>query len=238
MALRRQFECLQRYAACGADTFRMKLWAPLGFQEFTPFLKKLDKKADALFLLTSNVAATIIPKEIKTLGIKLPVVAGGTTLDESVLPHLGDEVIGWVSVSPYSAALETPANKRFVSAFEAKYHRVPSFFAEGGYTSGMWIAKAVNDLHGDVSNNEKVLAALKNVELADAPRGPVKLDDRANPIENMYVRRVEKVHGKLQNTVIHTFNNVGQFWHWSPSEFLKQPVYSRDYPPCRFCAKT
>jgi hypothetical protein len=34
---------------------------------------------------------------------------------------------------------------------------------------------------------------------------------------------------------IHTFPKVSQFWTYDPAEFLKAPVYSRDYPPCRSC---
>ena len=79
------------------------------------------------------------------------------------------------------------------------------------------------------------LAALKKVEIADSPRGPLTLDKYGNPIQNIYVRKVEKVGGKLQNTVIHTFPAVSQFWKYSPEEYLKTPLYSRDYPPCKHC---
>jgi branched-chain amino acid transport system substrate-binding protein len=77
------------------------------------------------------------------------------------------------------------------------------------------------------------LEALKKVELKDVPRGPMKLDSYGNPIQNIYVRKVEKVGGELQNTVIHTYPNVSQFWKFKPEEFLKQPVYSREYPPVK-----
>ena len=77
--------------------------------------------------------------------------------------------------------------------------------------------------------------ALRRVDLSDAPRGPIRFDDYGNPVENIYVRKVERVGGKLQNTVIHTFPSVSQFWTFKPEEFLKNPVYSRDYPPCKHC---
>ena len=214
-----------------------KIWAPLGFQDFTDYVKQIDRNADALFILTSNIAAGIIPKELKAAGIKMPIIAGGTSYDESVLRHLGDEAIGVVSVAPYSAALNTPANKRFVAAYKAKYGKAPSWFAEGAYTSGMVIAKAIESVKGDVSDKAKLLNALKHVELKDAPRGPLKIDDYANPVQNIYVRRVEKVNGELQNTVVHTFPAIGQFWHWDAKEYLKQPVYTREFPPCKNCAK-
>lgn len=88
---------------------------------------------------------------------------------------------------------------------------------------------------GDIENVDRFLTALRNVDLSDSPRGPMKFDAYGNPIMNIYVRKVEKLNGRLQNTVIHTFPNISQFWTYTPEEFLKNPVYSRDNPPCRFC---
>jgi branched-chain amino acid transport system substrate-binding protein len=79
------------------------------------------------------------------------------------------------------------------------------------------------------------MAALRKVEITDAPRGPVQMDAYGNPTQNIYIRKVERVSGKLQNTVIYTYPAVSQFWKYNPEEFLKQPVYSRDFPPCRHC---
>jgi branched-chain amino acid transport system substrate-binding protein len=79
------------------------------------------------------------------------------------------------------------------------------------------------------------MAALRAADIGDAPRGPVKMDAYGNPTQNIYIRKVERVNGKLQNTVIYTYPAVSQFWKYNPEEFLKQPVYSRDFPPCRHC---
>ena len=59
-----------------------------------------------------------------------------------------------------------------------------------------------------MENADKLLGALRRVDLSDAPRGPMRFDDFGNPIQNVYVRKVERVGGRLQNTVIHTFSNV------------------------------
>ena len=79
------------------------------------------------------------------------------------------------------------------------------------------------------------MKALRTVEIADAPRGPMKMDPYGNPTQNIYIRKVEKVGGKLQNTVIQTYPAVSQFWKYNADEFLKQPVYSREFPPCKHC---
>ena len=76
---------------------------------------------------------------------------------------------------------------------------------------------------------------LRKAELADTPRGPIRFDDYGNPIQNIYVRKVERVEGRLQNTVIHTFEKVSQFWNYQPEEYLKNPVYDRNFPPCKHC---
>jgi len=144
--------------------------------------------------------------------------------------------VGVVSPLIYSAALDTPANRRFVAEYRKRFGKVPSYFAETNYTSGRWIHEAVKALNGQVEDREKLLAALRRVELPDTPRGPVKLDASGNPIQNVYIRKVERNRdGELQNTVIATIPAVSQFWKYPAEEFLRQPVYARDFPPCRAC---
>ncbi|HEY9792876.1 MAG TPA: ABC transporter substrate-binding protein [Candidatus Obscuribacterales bacterium] len=213
-----------------------KIWAPLGFQDFTSFIKDIHKDADAVFICTFGRAAEIFPKQYKDVGPKLPLLAGGSAFDESILDTLGDEAVGALSSLSYSAVLTNPANKKLAAAYRAKYNEEPNWYSDTGYTSGLFIQQAIESLHGDTSDKAKLLAALKKVELKEAPRGPVKLDNHANPIENVYVRRVERKNGKLQNTVVDTFPMVSQFYKWPEAEFLAQPVYSKDYPPCKYCA--
>jgi branched-chain amino acid transport system substrate-binding protein len=214
-----------------------KLWPPLGTTDFGPFLAQIKRDANAVFAVMVAASALRFPKQYRDAGLKarLPLIGGGTTFDEFVLPSLGDEAVGAISPLIYSAAIDSAVNKRFVKEFRTKYGKVPGYYAEASYAAGRWIAEAAKAVGGNVDDKEKFLAALKKVELADAPRGPIKLDARANPIQNIYVRKVEKKNGELWNTVIHTFTGVSQFWKYKPEEFLKQPVYDRNYPACKHC---
>ena len=101
--------------------------------------------------------------------------------------------------------------------------------------AGVALKAALESIGGDAENAEKLLGALRRVDLSDAPRGPMRFDDFGNPVQNIYVRKVERVGCRLQNTVIYTFPNIGQFWTYKAEDFLKNPVYSRDYPPCTRC---
>jgi len=89
---------------------------------------------------------------------------------------------------------------------------------------------AVEALKGDLRDKKKLMEALRNVKIT-CPRGPMKLDAYGSPIQNVYIRKVERVKGELQNTVIKTYENVSQFWKWTPEEYLKEPMYSRNFPP-------
>ena len=72
-------------------------------------------------------------------------------------------------------------------------------------------------------------------------RGPVSFDDMRNPIQNIYIKKVEKKKmfgyekDELWNTVIKTYPDVGQFWTYGKEKFLAQPVYDKTFPPCKFC---
>jgi branched-chain amino acid transport system substrate-binding protein len=215
-----------------------KLWAPLGAMDLAPFIAKIRRDADAVLTMIAGASTIQFFKQYEEAGLKakIPVIAGGPAVDEALLPSMGDEALGVVSPLIYSGALDTPVNRRFAKDYRARFGKVPSYFAETNYTSGRWIAEAVKSLGGNVEDREKLLAALRKVEIPDAPRGPIKLDAYGNPIQNVYVRKVERNRdGELQNTVIVTIPAVSQFWKYNPEEFLRQPVYSRDVPPCRFC---
>jgi branched-chain amino acid transport system substrate-binding protein len=219
---------------CGGKVVQ-KLWLPLGFSDFATYIKKIRSDADAVFLCTVGPACTIVPKQYAEMDPKLPLFSAGVSFDDALLPEIGNYVRGSISVLPYSPALETATNKKFVRDYRAKFGSDPTQQAMHAYVCMMWINKAIDSLKGDVSDKNKVLAALKSVELKDSPKGPVKLDQYGCVIENMYVRKVENVNGHMQNTVIDEFPMVSQFWKYEPETYMKQPMASRDYPPCKYC---
>ncbi len=214
-----------------------KLWPPLGTTDFGPYIAQLKRDVDAVYAVFSGADALRFAKQYEDAGLKarLPLVGGGTFTDEHVLRTMGDEVLGVITALHYSAALTTPGNQKFARTYEGKFKQVPSYYSEGTYVAGLQLKRALEGLSGDAESVERLVGTLRKTELADTPRGPIRFDDYGNPIQNIYIRKVERVGGKLQNTVIHTFPNVSQFWTYKPEEFLKNPVYSRDYPACKYC---
>ena len=180
------------------------------------------------------------PKQLAASGNKKPVIGGGTSYDEFVLPSMGDEVIGHVSALQYSAALETPKNEAFVKKYRAKFGKVPSYYSETNYTSAQMIHEVIKNNKGNFPGTEEFVKQLAAVKV-DTIRGPVSIDEMRNPVQNIHIKKVEKKKmfgydkDELWNTVIKTYPNVNQFGQFNKEEFLKTPVYSRDFPPCKFC---
>lgn len=210
-----------------------KLWAPVGTLDYGPYLGQISKDADAVFALFFGSGALQFTKQFKQYGLKdkMMLIGGGTLTDESVLPSMGDESLGIITTLHYSAAIDTPANKAFAGPFKKFAGKSASYYSEMFYTGGKWIVESAKKIDLNVEDREKFLAALKAHKVTDDPRGPIEIDKYGNPIQNVYIRKVERVGGELQNTVIHTYPNVSQFWTYDPEEYMKQPLYSRDFPP-------
>ena len=214
-----------------------KVWTPLNTNDFAPFLAQIKRDADAVLALFVGRLALQFMKQYQEAGLhgKLPLYGGGTTTDESVLPQMGDEALGTITALHYSQALDTPQNQKFARAFEAKAGKISSYYSEATYTNMRWISEAIKAVGGKVEDRPGLLAALRKVDIKDTPRGPLSVDSHGNPIQNIYVRKVERVGGKLQNTVIATIPAVSQFWKYRAEDYTKQPLYTRDYPPCKHC---
>jgi branched-chain amino acid transport system substrate-binding protein len=224
---------------CGGKVIQ-KIWPPLGTKDFGPYIPTINQGADAIFSLMVGPMALQFPKQLAASGIKKPIIGGGTSYDEFVLPAMGDEVLGHVSALQYSAALDTPKNQAFVKKYREKYGKVPSYYSESNYTTAQMIHEVMKRTKGKWPGPEKFIQMITSLKL-DAVRGPVRFDDMRNPVQNIYIKKVEKKKmfgyekDELWNTIIKTYPEVGQFWTYGKAEFLKQPVYSRDFPPCKHC---
>jgi len=224
---------------CGGKVIQ-KIWPPIGTMDFGPYLPTIKDDADAVFSLMVGQMAVQFPKQLRASGYKKPILGGGTSYDEQPLPFMSDDVIGDVSTLIYSAALETPKNEAFVKAYRAKYGKVPGYYSEANYTTAQLIHEVMKKTGGKWPGSEQFLSIMQGLTI-DAVRGPISFDDMRNPVENIYIKKVEKKQmfgydkAELWNTVIKTYPHVSQFWTYGRNAFLAQPLYSRDFPSCKYC---
>jgi branched-chain amino acid transport system substrate-binding protein len=225
---------------CGGKVVQ-KIWVPFGAKDFGPYIPGIKRDVDAIFSLMVGPMTLQFPKQLRAAGNKTIILGGSTNYDEFALPFMSDEVIGDISAHVYSAALQTPVNEAFVKKYRAKYGKVPSYYSEANYATAMWIDKTLARHNGKYPGPEQFIKTMATIAI-DPPRGPVKLDlATKSPIQNIYVKKVEKKKmfgydkDELWNTVVKTYTDVGTYWKYDPAKFKAQPMYDRNFPPCKFC---
>ena len=210
-----------------------KIFTPLATPDYGSYVAQV-KNADAIFLAYAGSNGFRFVRQFVEYGLKdkMAVIGGMTALDESVLRNMGDEALGIVTTSWYSAELDNPANKTFAPAFRKQFKYDPGYYAASTYIAGEVLEAALKAIKANAEDRKALMAAIRGTDV-DTIRGPIKFDEFGNIIGDVYIRKVTRTDGRLVNSVIKTYPDVSQFWTYDKNEFLKNPVYSRDYPPAK-----
>lgn len=188
------------------------LRVPLHGPDFSPFLQKVrDLKPDAMFIFIPAPAGPALVKQfvergMDKAGIKL--IGTGDVVDDDSLADMGDGALGIVTSHHYSAAHRSEANQKFVQAFgKANNGMRPNFMAVGGY-DGMHVIYEALKKTGGKGGGQALLAAMKGQQF-ESPRGPVLIDPQTRDVvHNIYIRKVEKIDGRLYNVEFKTLEAV------------------------------
>ena len=211
-----------------------KLWPPLNVADYGSYVGQIKPNADGLYAGFAGINGLRFLKQYSEYGLsKTPVFGNPTCVDEGILRNMGDEALGVYSASWYSAAIDTPENKRFVEGVLREYKVVPGFYTVGTYVSGMHLEAALALVKGRFEDKAAFVRALHEARVETSPIGPIRIDEYGKPILNIYVRKVERRNGQLVNAIVATYPSVTQFWNYDAKQFLANPVYSRDYPPSK-----
>ncbi|MFI4888192.1 MAG: ABC transporter substrate-binding protein [Burkholderiales bacterium] len=145
---------------------------------------------------------------LREAGIKL--IATGDITDDHVLAAMGDPTLGMITAFHYSAAHKSPENAEFLKAYAAANDAkagAPNFMAAAGYDTMHVIYEVAKKLDGNI-DGDKAMAVIKGMKWM-SPRGPVTIDSETRDIDqNVYIRKVEKVNGKLENVEFDTIPDV------------------------------
>ena len=209
-----------------------KLWSPLNVADYGSYIGQIRPDVDAVYAAFAGGNGIKFVKQYNEYGLKgkVPLLGAMTTVDEGVLKSMGDEALGVVSNGWYTAALDNPNNKRFVQAINKETKDDPGYYTVGAYGAALMLEQALKTVNGKIEDRNAFMAALRNVQVPNDPRGEVRLDALGNPVMDVYIRKVERKNGKLVNTVVKTYPAVSQFWTYEKKDFLANPVYTRDYP--------
>ncbi|MBI3708525.1 MAG: ABC transporter substrate-binding protein [Proteobacteria bacterium] len=121
---------------------------------------------------------------------QVPLFGPSFSLDQTILPAIGDAALGVYASTFWSERLQNPANERFVRDFEATYNRIPSPFAAQSYDSAMLIDSALKAA-GGLANKDRFRSAVRAANFASV-RGPFKFNRNQFPIQNYYLTQIVK----------------------------------------------
>ncbi|HEY2136261.1 MAG TPA: ABC transporter substrate-binding protein [Xanthobacteraceae bacterium] len=185
---------------------------PLQNPDFAPYLQRArDAKPDALFVwvpggLAGPLLRQYVERGLDRSGIKL--IGTGDITDDAVLNQMGDQMLGIITSLQYSAAHPSPINKAFVADFKRISNGIrPDHVAVSVYDGLHLIYAALNKTAGN-TDGDALVAAMKGMAW-ESPRGPIAIDPNTRDIvQNVYIRRVERVDGELYNVEFEKFEAV------------------------------
>ena len=185
---------------------------PIANPDFSAFIQRAkDLNPEAIFVFVPGGAQpAAIGKAFAERQIdpkKVKIMSSGEPVDEQAIKAMGEIAIDRLSAWHYDYNHKSKTNEAFVKAFNAEFKRNPDFFAVGGY-DGMHLIYEGLKKTGGKADGDALVAAIKGMKW-DSPRGPAMIDPATRDIvQNVYIRRVQKVGNNIVNVDIDTIKDV------------------------------
>ena len=188
---------------------------PLQNPDFSAAVQRVkDAKPHAVFVfLPAGEQGVAFVKGFNERGLGeagIKMIATGDITDDHVLAAMGDPTLGMITAFHYSAAHDSPENAAFLKSYAAANDAkagAPNFMAAAGYDTMHVIYEVSKKLNGNI-DGDHAMAAIKGMKWM-SPRGPVEIDPATRDIDQtVYIRKVEKVNGKLANVEFDKIPNV------------------------------
>jgi branched-chain amino acid transport system substrate-binding protein len=200
----------QRFTELGGQVIE-SIRIPLANPDFAPFLQRIrDLNPDTAFIYFPGTQAGIFAKQFAERGLAssgIKIVGPGDLTDDDELNGMGDQMVGLVTAHDYSAAHDSPLNKKYVEDFKKANSFRPNFVSVGGYDGMHLIYEALRKTGGK-TDGDTLIAAMKGMKW-ESPRGMMSIDPETRDIiQDIYIRKVEKLNGELWNVEFDKFADV------------------------------
>jgi len=185
---------------------------PVANPDFSAFVQRAkDTNPDGIYIwIPGGAQPAAVQKALSERGIdpqKVKVMGQGELTEEQALKSVGDTALGIITVYHYDYNHDSALNREFVKAYREAYNRAPDIYTVGGY-DGMHLIYEALKKTGGKADGDSLIAAAKGMKW-ESPRGPISIDPETRDIiENVYIRRVEKVGGNLVNVEFDKVENV------------------------------
>ena len=218
-----------------------RLWTPIGTTDFSSLIARIPKNVDALYVMLVGADATNFITQYVQAGAPVPIIAGTNTVDQTVLAtltrkQLRDFITGTPSASPVVDDWSDPRYQQFVSAYKKAFPDglpSPASAGFGYYVNTKAVLQALNDVKGDLSNNQQKFRAALSKVVVEGPAGAIRLDDNRQGDATIFLTTVKQgADGKLYNSFVKATRSVTQTMGMNREAFMKLGVPTRDTIQC------
>jgi len=180
-----------------------QLYVPFPDVEFQALLTDIAAtKPDAVYAFFSGGGAVKFLKDYAAAGLKgkIPLYGPGF-LTDGVLDGVGDAAEGLLTTLHYADGLTSKRDQDFRAAYKKAYNMDPDVFAVQGYDAAQLLDAGLKAVGGDVGKRPELVKAMETAKI-DSPRGAFVLSKAHNPVQDIYLRKVEGGQNKLVDVAI------------------------------------
>ena len=105
-----------------------------------------------------------------------------------------------------SRSRNTPKDNAFRAAYKKAYNAEPDVYAVQGYDSAQLLGIGLAAVSGDTTKRADMVKAMEAAKI-DSPRGTFTMSKAHNPVQDIYLRRVEGKDNKTQGVAIKALND-------------------------------
>ena len=181
----------ESFEAAGGDVVK-KIFIPFPKTEFQSYLTEIASiKPDAVFVFFAGGGSVKFVKHYEAMGLKdkIPLIGSGF-LTEGTIEAQGEAAEGLLTTLHYADSLDNPKNKTFRSQYQELYGKPADLYAVQGYDAGQLVIQAVEATSGNTADKDALIKAMESAQI-DSPRGQFHFSKAHNPIQNIYLRKVE-----------------------------------------------
>ncbi len=216
-----------------------KLWSPLNTTDFSSIIAQFPSDVDAVALIQGGTDALAFLTQYAEVGGDLPIIGGSITADQTLLSARGPHqslMEGMVAAGPIADLNDDPAWQEFVAQYRERWpdgFDSPSIHAVNYYTNTIAVIEALQEVGGDLSDNQEAFqAALASLEFTAPTGANVRLDDNRQAISDIFLTRIVNDDGTMRTEAFGRTEDVSQTLGMDQDEFMALGAPSRDNPDC------
>jgi branched-chain amino acid transport system substrate-binding protein len=171
--------------------------------EFQSYLTEIAAlKPDVVYVFFAGGGAVKFVKDYAAAGLNKTIpLYGPGFLTDGTLQAQGDSAQGLLTTLHYADDLNNPKDKAFRAAYMKAFKSEPDVYAVGGYDAAQLLSAGLIAVKGDISKRNELVAAMESAKI-DSPRGPMTLSKAHNPVQDIYLRKVEGKENKVVGVAV------------------------------------